>query len=281
MRPRQWPKNLLVLAAPLAGGRLLEPGIAGRAGVALLVFTLASASVYLLNDILDRELDAQHPTKRDRPVASGAVSVAAAGTSSAVLAITAVFGSIASGSQGLTIIVLGYLVMTVAYSRWLKHQPLLDITVIAAGFLLRAAAGGVATETPLSTLFLITSTAGALFVAAGKRASELAAVSDGEAPARPSLAGYTSSYLRTIWTIAATVALVGVALWAIEVAGASPRPGAARAAIAPFSLLLLRYAWWIDRGEAEAPEDVFRRDPLLAVLALLGLALMQFGLTGG
>jgi decaprenyl-phosphate phosphoribosyltransferase len=280
-RPRQWPKNLLVLAAPLAGGRLLEPGIAGRATVAFVVFTLASASVYLLNDLLDRELDAAHPVKRLRPVASGAVSVREAGALSAVLAVAAIGGSLASGSVGLSAIVLGYLVMTVAYSRWLKHQPLLDIAIIAAGFLLRAAAGGVATDTPLSTLFLITATAGALFVAAGKRASELAAIGQSQEPTRPSLAGYTPAYLRTIWTIAATVALVGVALWAIEVAGSSPRPGAARAAIAPFSLLLLRYAWWIDRGEAEAPEDVFRRDPLLAVLALLGLALMQYGLIGG
>jgi decaprenyl-phosphate phosphoribosyltransferase len=280
-RPRQWAKNLLVLAAPLAGGRLLEPGIAARAGIAFLVFTLASASVYLLNDLLDRELDAQHPVKRRRPVASGAVSVRAAGTLSAALAVAALGTSFTSGTPGLSAIVLGYLVMTVAYSRWLKHQPLLDIAVIAAGFLLRAAAGGVATDTQLSTLFLITATAGALFVAAGKRASELAAIGDGRAPTRPSLARYTTEYLRTVWTIAATVALVGVSLWAIEVAGASPRPGAARAAIAPFSLLLLRYAWWIDRGEAEAPEDVFRRDPLLGVLALLGVALMQFGLTGG
>jgi len=270
-----------VLAAPLAGGRLLEAGVAVRAGIALLVFTLASASVYLLNDLLDRELDAQHPVKRDRPIASGAVSVRAAGTLSAVLAALSLAASLASGTPALSAVVLGYLAMTVAYSRWLKHQPLLDIAIIAAGFLLRAAAGGVATDTPLSTLFLITATAGALFVAAGKRASELAAVGDGEAPTRPSLAGYTPAYLRTIWTIAATVALVGVALWAIEVAGDSPRPGAARAAIAPFSLLLLRYAWWIDRGEAEAPEDVFRRDPLLGALALLGVALMQFGLTGG
>lgn len=279
-RPRQWVKNLLVLAAPLAGGRLLEQGVAGRAAIAFLVFTLASASVYLLNDLLDRELDAQHPVKRHRPVASGAVSVRLAGTLSAVLAAASLGTALASGATGLSAVVLAYLSMTVAYSRWLKHQPLLDIAVIAAGFLLRAAAGGIATATPLSTLFLITATAGALFIAAGKRASELAAVGSGEA-ARPSLAGYTPSYLRTIWTIAATVALVGVALWAIEVAGVSPRPGAARAAIAPFSLLLLRYAWWIDRGEAEAPEDVVRRDPLLGVLALLGVALMQFGLAGG
>jgi decaprenyl-phosphate phosphoribosyltransferase len=279
-RPRQWPKNLLVLAAPLAGGRLSEPGVAGRALAALVVFVVASASVYLLNDLLDRERDAHHPVKRHRPVASGAVSVRAAAITSASLAALSLAGASATGRPQLVVIIAGYLIMTAAYSRWLKHQPLLDIALIAAGFLLRAAAGGAATDTPLSTLFLITATAGALFIAAGKRASELSATEGSSTLARPGLAHYTPTYLRSVWQIAATVALVGVSLWAVEVAGASPRPTPARASIAPFSLLLLRYAWWIDRGEAEAPEEVFRRDPMLIVLGLLGLALMQIGLTG-
>ena len=280
-RPRQWAKNLLVLAPPLAGGRILEPGVPAGVVTALLVFIAASASVYLLNDVVDRERDREHPVKRQRPVARGAVSVRAAAWSSAVLALVALGGATATGRPGLVVVIAGYLGLSGAYSRWLKHQPLVDIAVIAAGFLLRAAAGGIATDTPLSTLFLVTAAAGALFVAAGKRSSELARLDGGAPASRPTLSGYSESFLRTIWTIAATVALVGVALWAIEVAGDSPRPGAARGAIAPFSLLLLRYAWWIDRGEAEAPEDVFRRDPLLGVLALLGVALMQFGLTGG
>ena len=280
-RPRQWPKNLLVLAAPLAGGRLLEPTVTGQALAALVIFTLASASVYLLNDVLDRELDAQHPVKRSRPIASGALSVRTAAWTSALLAIASLAASVATGRPALTGIIALYLTMTVAYSRWLKHQPLLDIALIAAGFLLRAAAGGAATATPLSTLFLITATAGALFIAAGKRASELASTSGPSAAARPGLAGYTPGYLRTVWTVALTVALVGAALWAIEVAGTSPSPTPARAAIAPFSLLLLRYAWWIDRGEAEAPEEVLRRDPTLVVLGALGVLLMQLGLLGG
>jgi decaprenyl-phosphate phosphoribosyltransferase len=284
-RPRQWPKNLLVVAAPLAGGRLLEQGVAGRAVAAFGVFVLASASVYLLNDLLDRDLDARHPVKRHRPIASGAVTPRVAGLASVVLAFSAVIAAHLLGGPELTLVIAGYLMMTAAYSRWLKHQPLLDIALIAAGFLLRAVAGGVATGTPLSTLFLVTATAGALFIAAGKRASELdaARAEDGAVAieTRPGLAEYSAAYLRTVWTIAATVALVGGMLWAIEIAGAAPRPGAARAAIGPFALLLLRYAWWIDRGEAEAPEEVLRRDPALPVLGLIGLVLVQLGLTGG
>ena len=281
MRPKQWPKNLLVLGAPLAGGRLLDTGVLTSASIALVVFILASASVYLLNDVIDRDRDLQHPVKRHRPIARGAVSVRTAAGSSVMLALLAVAGAAATGRPGLVAVIAGYLAMSSAYSRWLKHQPLIDVTVIAAGFLLRAAAGGIATDTPLSTLFLITATAGALFIAAGKRSSELARLDGGSPSARPTLSGYSEGFLRTLVIVALTVTIVGVALWAIEVAGASPRPVAARAAIAPFALLLLRYAWWIDRGEAEAPEDVLRRDPLLGVLALIGLALMQFGLSGG
>lgn len=283
-RPRQWAKNLLVLAAPLVGGRLLEPGVAGRAAAAFVVFVLASASVYLLNDLLDRDLDARHPVKRHRPIASGAVTPRAAGLASAVLALAAITGAFLLSGPELALVIIGYLAMTAAYSRWLKHQPLLDIALIATGFLLRAVAGGVATETALSTLFLVTATAGALFIAAGKRASELdTAVATGAdaGQARPGLAQYSAGYLRTIWTIAATVALMGGMLWAIEVAGSAPRPAAARAAIGPFALVLLRYAWWIDRGEAEAPEEVLRRDPALPVLGLTGLVMVQIGLTGG
>lgn len=281
MRPKQWPKNLLVLGAPLAGGRLLDAGVLAGAGVALVVFILASASVYLLNDVIDRDRDLQHPVKRHRPIARGAVSVRTAAGSSVMLALLAITGAAATGRPGLVAVIAGYLAMSSAYSRWLKHQPLIDITVIAAGFLLRAAAGGIATDTPLSTLFLITATAGALFIAAGKRSSELVRLDGGSPSTRPTLSGYSEGFLRTLVIVALTVTIVGVALWAIEVAGGSPRPVAARSAIAPFALLLLRYAWWIDRGEAEAPEDVLRRDPLLGVLALAGLALMQFGLTGG
>lgn len=283
-RPRQWAKNLLVLAAPLVGGRLLEPGVAGRAAAAFVVFVLASASVYLLNDLLDRDLDARHPVKRHRPIASGAVTPRAAGLASAVLALAAITGAFLLSGPELALVIIGYLAMTAAYSRWLKHQPLLDIALIATGFLLRAVAGGVATETALSTLFLVTATAGALFIAAGKRASELdTAVATGAdaGQARPGLAQYSAGYLRTIWTIAATVALMGGMLWAIEVAGSAPRPAAARAAIGPFALVLLRYAWWIDRGEAESPEEVLRRDPALPVLGLTGLVMVQIGLTGG
>lgn len=284
MRPRQWPKNLLVAAAPLASGQLAVPAVALRTSAAMAVFVAASSAVYLLNDVIDREHDASHPIKRDRPVASGRIRPGAAGAASALLGVAAVASALAVAGSALAGLVLAYLVVSVAYSLGLKHRPLVDIVIVASGFLLRALAGGAATGIPVSTLFLVTATAGALFVATGKRASELVAVTaDGSTvgATRPSLVHYSSEYLRSVWTMMAAVALVGAALWAVEVAGGAARPGLARASIAPFALVLLRYAWWIERGEAEAPEDVVRRDRVLAACVVAWAVLLGLGVGMG
>ena len=282
MRPRQWGKNLLVVVAPLVGGRLLVDGVALRLVGAFAVFVLASSATYLLNDVVDRERDAAHPVKRDRPIASGRLPVSSAVLATVVLAGVAVGGAVLLGPIGFPAIITGYLVLTGLYSVRLKHEPLFDIVVIAAGFLLRAAAGGVATSTPLSAWFLVTATFGALFVAAGKRASEHANPDITGGVTRPSLLGYSPGYLRFVWTLSATVTIAAAALWAIEVAGGEgvARPVAAQASIGPLALGILRYGLWIDRGQAEAPEHVIRRDPALILLGLFWAALVFVG-SGG
>lgn len=275
MRPRQWVKNLLVVGAPLAGGRLLEAGVGVRVLGAFVVFSLASSATYLLNDVVDRERDAAHPRKRSRPVASGRLTVRAASATSLVLASLAIAGAVVMGPPGLVAVIVVYLAGTTLYSMALKHQALYDVVVVATGFLLRAIAGGVATATPVSTWFLVTATSGALFLAAGKRASELAAADVDEAATRPTLSGYSPGYLRFVWTVAATVTVTATAVWGLEVAVGSARPAIAQASVAPLSLAVLRYAWWVDRGEAESPEEVLRRDPSLLVLGgIWGLLLL-------
>jgi len=274
MRPRQWGKNVLVLVAPLAGGRLLEPGVAPRALIAFALFALASSAMYLLNDVIDRERDAAHPTKRTRPIASGRVSVRAATLGSAGLATAALSGAWLAGPPTFVVIIALYLGATTLYTLRLKHEPLYDVVLVASGFLLRAVAGGVVTNTPISAWFLVTATFAALFIAAGKRASEHAnlggSVESGQDHAtRPSLAAYTVAYLRFVWTLAATVTVTSAALWGLEVATDAARPAFAQASVAPFTLAILRYAWWVDRAEAEAPEDVLRRDPSLVVLGIV------------
>ena len=279
MRPRQWVKNLLVVVAPLAAGRILEPDVALRTLGAFVVLALASSATYLLNDIIDRERDAAHPTKRFRPVAAGRLTVRTAGSAAAVLVALALGGALLVGPGGLVLLVTAYLAATALYTLRLKHEPLYDVVLIAAGFLLRAIAGGVATATPVSAWFLVTATSGALFIAAGKRASELANVAVDGAVTRPSLATSTASYLRFVWTLAATLAVTATAIWGLEVAVTSARPGLAQISVAPLALAVLRYGWWVDRGEAEAPEDVLRRDPSLTVLGVCWAALL-LGSTG-
>ena len=279
LRPRQWVKNLLVVVAPLAAGRLLDPEVALRVVVAFVVFSAASSSMYLLNDVVDRERDRAHPVKRSRPVASGLVSVRAAVIASVVLGVSALAGAVVVGPWAFVGVIGVYLGGTTLYSLRLKHEALWDVVLVASGFLLRAVAGGVVTGTPVSAWFLVTATAGALFVAAGKRASELAAVPEGMVASRPSLAAYSPGYLRFVWTAAATVTVTATAVWGLEVAVGSARPGLAQVSVVPLALAVLRYGWWVDRGEAEAPEDVLREDRSLVVLGGVW-ALLLLGSTG-
>lgn len=274
MRPQQWGKNLLVVVAPLAGGRLLEPDVALRVIFAFAIFATASSAMYLLNDVADRHRDAAHPVKRDRPIASGRLTVRRAVAGSIVLSAMALSGAALLGPSTLVGVIALYIGATVIYTLRLKHEPLYDVVLVASGFLLRAIAGGVATGTTISTWFLVTATFGALFIAAGKRASEHAN-STGEAGAtRPSLAAYTPGYLRFLWMLAATVTVTAAAVWGLEVATASARPSLAQASVAPFTLAILRYAWWIDRAEAEAPEEVLRNDRGLLALGSVWVLLL-------
>lgn len=273
-RPRQWSKNGLIVVAPLAGGTLLADEVAIKVAIAFVLFSLGSAAMYLLNDVIDRERDAAHHAKRDRPVASGRLSVRRAISASVLLSALALGGAMALTNTGFTAVLAVYLGGTTIYSLRLKHEALYDIVLIASGFLLRALAGGLATDTPLSTWFLVTATSGALFIAAGKRSSELDTLGTTDGSTRPSLAAYTPGYLRFLWTATGTVTVAAIVVWGLEIAVASARPGIAQASVAPLSLAILRYASWIDRAQAEAPEEVIRHDPGLVVLGLLWAALL-------
>lgn len=279
MRPRQWPKNLLIVIAPLASGRLLESIVLTRTAGAVIVFAAASSAMYLLNDVVDRERDAAHDVKRHRPVASGRITVGVALASSAVLAIAALAGAAILGPPAFLAVLVTYIILTTAYSTRLKNEPLYDIVLIASGFLLRAVAGGVVVDIPLSSWFLVTSTFGALFVAAGKRASEFGNLAVDPSQTRPSLAAASATYLTAMWIITATVTITATALWTLEVAVGAPRPGLAQASAALLSLAILRYALWIDRGLAEAPEEVLLRDRGLLVLGG-AWAVLMFASTG-
>lgn len=283
LRPRQWLKNLLVFAAPLAAGKVLAPGVLLPTMLAFVAFCLISSATYLINDVRDVEVDRQHPVKRSRPIAAGQVRPAVA-IAIAVILTAASLGLAWWDRPELAGVVLAYLVFTLSYSLLLKHEPVIELALLAMGFLLRAIAGGVASDLPISQWFLIVAGFGSLFMAAGKRFSELAGNDAQQAaagtPRRRSLEGYTPSYLRFVWGTAAAVAITAYCLWAFEVGTAPATLPWAAWSVLPFVLAILRYGVVIDRGQAEAPEDAVLGDRILLVIGLAWLVLFGLGALG-
>ncbi len=274
VRPRQWVKNLLVVAAPLAAGRLGERDVAWATLLAVVSFSLAASAVYLVNDAADVEADRLHPRKKHRPIAAGHLSVASAVTLAVVLAVGSLAVAALTGWP-LVVLIAGYLVLQAAYALRLKHIYVLDITVVASGFLLRAVAGGLASGIYISEWFLLVAGFGSLFIVAGKRYSELHNLGS-EGGTRRALTMYTQSYLRFIWGIAAGTTIMSYSLWAFQ----EPRtPGVQWTAlsIAPFVVGLMRYAVDIDAGRAGEPEDIIWHDRILQAIGATWLLLVCLG----
>lgn len=273
LRPRQWAKNLLVVAAPLAAGALADGGVLVATLVAFLAFTMAAAGTYALNDVADRVADAAHPVKRHRPVASGRVAVPVAIGMGLMLAAGSMVLPLVVGLPGLAGMVLAYLVLTTLYSGWLKHVALLDIAAVAGGFLVRAMAGATAAGLMMSRWFLVVVGFGSLYVVANKRAAEFRATGNGGGPTtRAALVGYSAELLREIRFIAAAATIVGYVSWALdrtsESFGSDPW---ATVSIVPFVFAVFRYAAAVDAGLGEAPEEILLRDRVLQVLGFLWL----------
>ncbi len=263
LRPRQWLKNILVLSAPLAAGSLFQPDILTRAVLAFITFCVINSCIYLINDIRDVSEDRQHPRKRMRPIASGELSIPAAWVLGLVFGtVGLVLGYLVSPGLGATVSV--YVLLQLAYSGFLKQQPILDLAIVASGFLLRVIAGGAATNIHLSHWLLLVASFGSLFMVSGKRYSEILRLGS-NTPTRRSMAGYTDSFLRFVWMLSAGLVVIFYGLWAVHNADRGPLDvGWTVISIAPFALGLLQYARRIDTGSAGAPEDVLIRDrPLL------------------
>ncbi|WP_039794295.1 decaprenyl-phosphate phosphoribosyltransferase [Nocardia araoensis] len=266
VRPRQWVKNVLVLAAPLAAGTATDVDVLAHVGIAFVVFCMAASGIYLVNDALDVEADRAHPTKRFRPIAAGVVPVNLAYLLSALLLGGSIAGSFLA-SWHLAVVMAVYIGIQLAYCFGLKHQAVLDICIVSSGFLLRAVAGGAAADIELSQWFLLIMAFGSLFMAAGKRYAELQIALGTGAKIRKSLEYYTPTYLRFIWTLAATAVVVFYGLWAFQQDGIKDTNWFAISMI-PFTIAILRYAVDVDGGEAGEPEEIALGDRVLQLLAI-------------
>jgi len=276
-RPKQWVKNVLVFAAPLAAGVLTEAGPLARTLVAFFALCLTASGTYFLNDALDAEADRQHPTKRNRPIAAGHLSVGSAKVIAAALIVAGIGISMPITHGELALVVAGYAVLTVSYSIWLKHEPVIDLAAVAAGFVLRAIAGGVAADVLISDWFLIVAAAGSLFMITGKRHAELIELGAGSGLHRKTLEAYTTSYLGFVRAVAASVMVTAYALWAFENASSTGDTTWFRLSIVPFVLAVLRYAFVIEQGRGGAPEEIVLSDRVLQLLGLLWIAAFATG----
>ncbi|MBQ1094688.1 decaprenyl-phosphate phosphoribosyltransferase [Streptomyces sp. b94] len=274
-RPRQWIKNVLVVAAPAAAGELLSWHTLSRLALVFVLFTACAAAVYLVNDARDAEADRAHPVKRHRPVAAGQVPVPVAYAVGGVLGVLAPVVAAWLCPPAVAALLTAYLAMQLAYCISLKHVLVVDLAVVTTGFLMRAMVGGLALGIPLSRWFLITTGFGALFMVSAKRYSEAVQMAEKAGATRALLTEYTTGYLRFVWQLAAGVAVLGYCLWAMEEGGVphtSVLPWRQLSMVA-FILAVLRYAVFADRGTAGEPEDVVLRDRALALIGVVWVAM--------
>ncbi len=270
VRPRQWVKNILVLAAPVAAGAVGDADVIARTAIAFVVFSMAASCIYLVNDALDVEADRAHPTKRYRPIAAGVVPQSLAFVLAAVLGVGALALSFLA-NWNLAVVIAVYIVIQLGYCFGLKHQAVIDICIVSSGFLLRAIAGGVAAELPkgLSQWFLLVMAFGSLFMAAGKRYAELQLAERTGAKIRKSLEYYTTTYLRFVWTLSATAVVLCYGLWAFS--RDHDENVFYAVSMVPFTVAILRYAVDVDGGQAGEPEEIALADRVLQCLAVAWL----------
>jgi decaprenyl-phosphate phosphoribosyltransferase len=275
-RPRQWVKNTLVALAPAAAGALTRPGVVLQVAGAFISFCLLSSATYLLNDVRDREQDRRHPRKRTRPVAAGELTPRGALRIAVLLAVLGCAVALAV-RPALAAVGISYLALTTSYSLWWRRVAVIDILAVAAGFVLRAVAGGVATGVPLSRTFLVVTSACAVFLVAGKRYAELRSDAGRRRSMRATLSQYSRPTLARIAAGAAIVGCVAYTRWAFTRPEVGPW---LELSLFPFVLWLARYAMLLAAGEGEAPEELIVRDPALMALAVVWGALFAGGVYG-
>ncbi len=215
LRPRQWIKNFAVFAALLFSGQLFNIDLIQKVSEGFLVFCAISSAIYVINDILDVEKDKLHPFKRYRPIANGQVTVKAAIIVATILAVGSIIASYFIG-PAFFVITIVYFVLQLAYSAYLKHIEIIDILTLAAGYILRVFAGEVITDTHISAWLFLTVISLSLFLAIGKRRSEITLLAHQPGPqisTRKTLSHYTDKLLDVYLSIFATSTFISYALF--------------------------------------------------------------------
>lgn len=268
MRPKQWAKNVLLFAGVVFAGELTDVSMVALSAAGFAIFCALSATAYLVNDVVDAERDRAHPSKRRRPVAAGAVSRPLALGTAVLLAVAGLSTSWLLGPR-FAAIAAGYMLLTLAYSAWLKHILLIDVIALAVGYVLRAAAGAIAIEVEISPWLLLCTILVALFIALTKRRHELLLLDTTAAQHRKILEEYSGPLLDQMISLVSSATLIAYALYTFF----SDQARSNELLVITLPLVvygLFRYLYLVyRRGQGGSPEDlIFSDAPLLACIAL-------------
>jgi decaprenyl-phosphate phosphoribosyltransferase len=272
LRPTQWLKNLLLFFPPFLGGELLVPGVFVKGILPMLSFCLASSSVYVLNDILDREHDKNHPRKKNRPIPSGKVTLATAEALYVVLLALALL--LANRLSTLFLyILLAYLLVSALYSFFLKRVPLIDLFCISAGFIFRLQAGGEAFGVEISSWLFLSVFLLAIFLSTGKRLYEKNALGDNAGNHRKTLLLYPQGFLDGTMYMTGSAVLVTYTMYVIS--------RHALVYTVPLCCFgLLRYIFRVKAGLGGDPTEALLKDATLLVVGILWAVMVGWGIYG-
>lgn len=276
LRPEQWLKNLLLLAAPFAAEALVDVGHVARLAVGIVAFSLAASSGYILNDCVDAERDRLHPNKRHRPVASGALPKPVALGLAVLIGVASLATAAWLGWSFAAVIAL-YVLVTSAYSSVLKHIPIVDVVAVATGFLLRGIAGAAALRLPVSAPFLLVISFAALFLVVGKRLGDVTVLGSNGGQHRSTLNAYTPPFVAQLLAVSSTGTLVTYAMWAFSLQTGEAGIPWLSLSVLPFAIGVLRAVQLILLGEGADPADLLTDLGLCAAAGATG-ALLAAGL---
>ncbi len=274
LRPRQWTKNLVVFAGLLFGQRLTDPASIGRAAAAFAVFCLLSGVIYLLNDVVDRDVDRRHPVKARRPIAAGELSPTAALTAAFVLGGVGLASAYALGVW-FGHVALAYVALLALYSGLFKHVVIVDVLTIAIGFVLRAVAGAVVIDVQIGHWLLVLTIQLALFLALSKRRHEIVLLAGQASNHRTSLGEYSADLLDQLISIVAASTLIAYAISTIGPETVAKFNTELLGLTLPFPIYgIFRYLYLVRRrADGGNPADTLLTDrPLLICVALWSLA---------
>lgn len=270
MRPKQWTKNVFIFAALVFDRKLLNLDAFQATLTAFLLFCLLASSVYIINDIYDRESDRNHPVKKNRPIASGRLPVPLALGTAIILLLASLTGAFFL-SKGFFLISAGYFLLNLLYTKWLKHIPIVDVLFIAACFVLRVAAGVSVIEVQLFSPWLyVVTTLLALYLGFGKRRAELSVlVNDNPQSHRKVLSGYSIALIDQYITVVSASTIIAYSLYTFSAANL-PDNYVMMFTI-PFVLYgVFRYLYLIQmRDQGGEPEEILLKDRPIQLTVLL------------